>query len=592
MFNSRNGTKNLYERGRMFRPIRKIIISLMLAAGFFIFTQSWAADQTQRISGNIVDVVNSNIYPGTLIIEGERIKEIIKEDKTYNTFIIPGLVDAHIHIESSLLVPAEFARLAVVHGTVATVSDPHEIANVLGIPGIDYMVKDAGRVPFKFYFGASSCVPATEFETAGAKLDATEVDELLKRKDIKYLSEMMNYPGVINDNPEVMSKLAVAKNHNKPIDGHAPGLMGEDLKKYVHAGIFTDHETYIYEEGLQKIDLGMKVLIREGSAAKNFNTLHPLIGEYPDFCMFCSDDKHPDDLVEGHIDQMVKRAIALGYDKMVVLRCASFNPVKHYDLDVGLLQKGDYADFVVINNFDDFNILKTYINGKLVAENGMSLLKKLPVDIENNFSAHEKNPQDFRIKNKGTLINVIEAIGGELITNRLEIEPKVVDGYAVSDPDRDILKIAVVNRYQDAPPAVAFVKNFGLKKGAIASSFAHDSHNVVVVGVSDEDIARAVNLIVSKRGGLALVYDDHEELLPLPIAGLMSDQDGYEVAARYSRITAGAKSIGSDLKAPYMTLSFMALPVIPDLKLSDKGLFDVKEFKIIDLFQESEVSVS
>lgn len=472
------------------------------------------------------------------------------------------------------------------HGTVATVSDPHEIANVLGIPGIDYMIEDAGRTPFKFYFGASSCVPATEFETAGAKINAFAVGELLKREEIKYLSEVMNYPGVINKDPEVMAKIVMAKENKEPIDGHAPGLLGEGLRKYAEAGITTDHESYLYEEGAQKISLGMKLIIREGSAAKDFDALHTLIEKYPASCMFCSDDKHPDDLVNGHINQMVKRAFALGYDKIAVLKCASYNPVKHYNLDVGLLQKGDYADFVIVDNLEDFNILETYINGVLVAVNGRSLLKKLPARIKNNFSARKKKPEDFKVKDENGLINVIEAIDGQLITKRLKIAPKVVDGYVVSDPDRDILKITVVNRYEDTPPAVAFIKDFGLKKGAIASSFAHDSHNIIAVGVTDEDIARAVNLIIHGCGGLSLVYDNHEEILELPIAGLMSDQDGYKVAEKYSRITAGAKSIGSNLRAPYMTLSFMALLVIPEIKLSDKGLFDGKDFKLIGLFEK------
>lgn len=563
--------------------MKKIITVLAVAIFCFTFSQSRAASQTQKISGNIVDVVSSSIYPGTLVIEGGRIKDIVKEDKKYDTFIIPGLIDAHVHTESSLLVPEEFARLAVTHGTVCTVSDPHEIANVLGISGIDYMIENAKKSPFKFYFGASSCVPATEFETAGAKIDASAIGKLLGRKEIKYMSEMMNYPGVINKDPEVMSKLEAAKKNKEPIDGHAPGLMGEDLKAYVDAGITTDHETYLYEEGLEKIGLGMKVIIREGSAAKNFDTLHTLIGKYPDSCMFCSDDKHPDDLVKGHINEIVKKAFGLGYDKIEVLRCASYNPVKHYGLDVGLLQKGDWADFAVVDNLDNFNILKTYINGKLVAENGRTLLKKPFAGIKNKFLAHKKRPEDFFVKNKGKLINAIEAVDGQLITKRLKITPTVAYDYIISDPDRDILKITVVNRYRDSKPAVGFVKNFGLKKGAIASSFAHDSHNIVAVGVTDNDITRAVNLVIEHKGGLALVYDNHEEILELPIAGLMSDQDGYEIAEKYSRITAGAKSIGSGLRAPYMTLSFMALLVIPEIKLSDKGLFDGKNFKLINL---------
>lgn len=561
---------------------------LLAAIIAFLISSPLSADEgLDKISGNIVDVVSSSIYPGTIVIEDGRIKDVTKDELgQYDTFIIPGLVDSHVHIESSMLVPAEFARLAVVHGTVATVSDPHEIANVLGLPGIDYMFDSAGKTPFKFYFGASSCVPATSFETADARIGPPEIDKLLSRADIKFLSEMMNYPGVLHKDPEVMAKLAAAKKHNKPVDGHAPGLLGEDLKEYALQGITTDHESYLYEEGAQEAGLGMKVQIREGSAAKNFNALHPLIGKFPESCMFASDDKHPDDLARGHIDQIVKRAIASGYDKMAVLRCATYNPVKHYGLDVGLLQKGDPADLVVIDDLKDFRILKTYINGRLVAENGKSLIERKPAAIKNNFACHEKSPADLAVRDKGGAINIIEAIDGQLITGRSQAVPKAAGGYVVSDPDRDILKIAVVNRYEDAPPAVAFIKNFGLKKGAIASSVAHDSHNVVAAGVSDEDIAKAINLVIRNRGGLALVYDGNEEVLELPVAGLMSDKDGYLVAQKYSSMTAKAKELGSGLRAPYMTLSFMALLVIPEIKLSDKGLFDGKEFKFIDLFAD------
>ncbi|MBN2452928.1 MAG: adenine deaminase [Candidatus Omnitrophica bacterium] len=563
----------------------KTLAALIIAFAVLPLIRISADTRIRQVSGNIVDVVNRSIYPGTLLIEGDKIKDIVKEEnKDFNTFIIPGLIDAHVHTESSMLVPSEFAGLAVVHGTVATVSDPHEIANVLGVPGVEYMLANAAKVPFKFYFGASPCVPATSFETSGARFDAAVIDSLLKRREIKYLSEVMDYPGVIRRDPEVMSKIAAAKKYRKPVDGHAPGLLGEDLKKYAAAGITTDHESYMYREGLQEAMIGMKVLIREGSAAKNFDALRNLIGKFPDSCMFCSDDKHPNDLVNGHINQIVKRALASGFDKMTVLRCATYNPVKHYGLDVGLLQKGDPADFVVIDNFGNFNILETYINGRLVAKEGRSLISRVPIPVLNNFSAQERTKSDFKIKDRGGRVNVIEAIDGQIITRKGEYLPKVIDGYAVSDPDRDILKITVVNRYNDAPPAVAFVKNFGLKRGAIASSFAHDSHNVVAVGVSDEDLVKAVNLVIRNRGGLALADGNREDLLPLPVAGLMSDQDGYLVADQYARLDAEAKALGSNLRAPYMTLSFMALLVVPEIKLSDKGLFDAVNFKLIDLW--------
>ncbi len=537
----------------------------------------------KRESGNILDVINSTIYPGTLEIKEGKIVNIVKDNKEYDIFLVPPLIDAHVHIVSSMLVPSEFARIAVIHGTAATVSDPHEIANILGVEGINYMLENSKTVPFKFYFGAPSCVPATTFETAGAELDAEKVEGLLQRDDIKYLSEMMNFPGVISNDPMVKAKIELAKKYGKPVDGHAPGLRGKQLEKYIKAGITTDHETCEREEALEKLQLGMKILIRESSAAKNFDALIDLIEEYSDYCMFCSDDKHPDDLVKGHINGLVKRALDLGYDKMKVLKVASLNPVKHYGLEVGLLRKGDYADFIVIDNFKDFNILKTYINGQLVAEEGKTLLPKIPVGIINHFKVREKRDSDFMVKKGGEKIYVIQAIDGQLVTEKVQEAPLVSDDYIVSDPERDILKLAVVNRYEDVPPAIAFIKNFGLNRGAIASSVSHDSHNIVAVGVSDKDIAKAVNLVIKNRGGLSIVYDDVEDVLPLPIAGLMTDEDGFRTAKRYSNFDKLAKGLGSNLRAPYMTLSFMALLVIPKLKLSDKGLFDGEKFEFTDL---------
>ena len=537
------------------------------------------------ISGNIVDVLNATIYPGTLEICAGKITRIARDQKEYETFVLPGLIDAHIHIESSMLVPSEFARLAVVHGTVATVSDPHEIGNVLGIDGVNYMIENGKTVLFKFYFGAPSCVPATPFETSGADIGVEQIEELLKSDDIKYLSEVMNFPGVLFDDPVVMAKIGLAKKYSKPIDGHAPGLRGKDLEKYVAVGISTDHETLEKEEALEKLRLGMNILIREGSAAKDFDTFSGLIEEYADQCMFCSDDKHPDDLALGHINDLVKRALKLGIDKMKVLRCACVNPVRHYGLGVGLLQAGESADFIEVDGFESFNVIRTYINGELVAEKGKSLLPSVMANTVNNFRAQKKQVSDFSVAKEGERIRIIEALDGLLITNRLSEIPKISDGNVVADPDRDILKITVVNRYQDAPPAIGFVKNFGLRKGAIASSVAHDSHNVIAVGVTDEAICRAVNLIIEHQGGMAVACDDVEKILPLPVGGIMSNEDGFEVARQYSELDRLAKELGSSLKAPFMTLSFMALPVIPKIKLSDKGLFDGEKFELIDLFE-------
>lgn len=539
-----------------------------------------------KVSGNIVNVLKSEIYPGTLHVLDGKIVDIVRENKAYPTYIAPGFIDAHVHIESSMLVPSEFARIAVIHGTVASVSDPHEIANVLGADGAKYMIENAHSVPLKFYFGAPSCVPASDFETSGAVIGPEKVEELLGMHGIKYLSEVMNFPGVIQGFPEVMKKIDIAKKYKKVIDGHAPGLRGEDLRKYVRSGISTDHECFARDEALEKIQLGMKVLIREGSAVKNFDELIPLVDEHYEDCMFCSDDKHPDDLIKGHINVLVKRAIKQGYDLMKVLKVACVNPVLHYGLDIGLLRKGDSADFIVIDNTRDFNVIKTYINGETVAEKGRSLLDKKASKTVNNFKVHKKEIDDFVLPYKKGDINIIEAIDGQLITNKLVLSPRVENGRVVSDVERDILKIVVVNRYMDSKISIGFVKNFGLKRGAIASSVAHDSHNIIAVGVADEDICRAVNLIIENKGGICAVSHNKEMVLPLPVAGIMSNDDYAYVADTYSSLDKMAKDIGSQLNAPFMTLSFMALLVIPSLKLSDKGLFDGENFLIIDVFEK------
>lgn len=535
------------------------------------------------ISGNLVDIHQQRIYPAELTVDNGKIisvKEISHSSLTNPHFLLPGFIDSHVHIESSMLVPSEFARLAVVHGTVATVSDPHEIANVCGLEGVEFMIENGKTVPFKFNFGAPSCVPATTFETAGAVLDSTAVETLLRRKEIKYLSEMMNFPGVLFSDEEVMKKIAAAHRLGKPVDGHAPGLRGQKAKQYIDAGIYTDHECFTAEEALEKLKYGMKIIIREGSAAKNFEALIDLLQEYPDMMMFCSDDKHPDSLVSGHINQLCARAAAKGIDIFKILKAACVNPVHHYKLDVGLLREGDAADFIAVKELEKFEVVKTFINGELVAENGISNIKASKSGIVNNFSCSKKETVHIEIplNTHNSLFPVIEALDGQLITNRLSPEPTVKDDKLVSDTDRDILKIVVVNRYNDAPVAKAFIKNFGLKQGAMASSVAHDSHNIVAVGADDENICNAVNLVIEHRGGVSFSNDDLEMIVPLPVAGIMSNEDGYKVAEQYSLIDKAVKEAGSTLGSPFMTLSFMALLVIPHLKLSDKGLFDGDAF--------------
>lgn len=533
------------------------------------------SSNTHTVQGRLVDVHQRRIYAAILQVSEGKISRItpLESHEGPLPYILPGFIDAHVHIESSMLVPSEFARLAVVHGTVGTVSDPHEIANVCGMQGVEFMIENGKTTPFKFNFGAPSCVPATIFETAGAVLNAADVEVLLQKEEIRYLTEMMNFPGVLQGDEEVLQKIAAAHRLGKPVDGHAPGLRGEAAKQYIEAGISTDHECFTKEEALDKLQYGMKILIREGSAAKNFEALIDLLHDYPERIMFCSDDKHPDSLMEGHINQLCARAVAKGVDLFHVLQAACVNPVLHYGLEVGLLREGDAADFILVEDLDAFQVTQTYINGALVADKGVSLLIPQPIEtgeLINNFNCSPKEPGDFLMPyTEGTTFHVIEALDGQLITNKLFPQPKTSEGYIVSDTERDILKIAVVNRYSDAPVATAFIQNIGLKSGAIASSVAHDSHNIVAVGVDDESLARAVNLIISNKGGVSCVSESEERIVPLPVAGLMNNSDGYWVAEQYTAIDKAAKSLGSTLSAPFMTLSFMALLVIPHLKPSN-----------------------
>ncbi|WP_373058061.1 adenine deaminase [Zunongwangia sp. H14] len=535
----------------------------------------------EKIQGQFVDIEARDIFPAEISIRDGKIAKIERAAHNVKNYLMPGFTDAHIHIESSMLVPSEFARLAVLHGTVATVSDPHEIANVLGKEGIEFMIENGKKVPLKFHFGAPSCVPATEFETAGAELNVDDIRDLMTSPDIYYLAEVMNYPGVLAGNSEIMKKINWARYFKKPVDGHAPGLRGESAWKYAAAGISTDHECYTYEEAREKLSLGVKVIIREGSAAKNFDALINLLPQNYENMMFCSDDKHPDDLLLGHINELCARAVKEDIDVFKILKAACINPVKHYNLEVGLLQEGDAADFIVVEDLKNFKVLQTFINGEKVAENGQSFIPSVEFDKPNNFHTSIKQPEEFEVKADKKDLKVIEAVDGALITNELQQQGLIKDGKFIADVENDILKITVVNRYENAPPAVAFIKNFGLKKGAIASSVAHDSHNIIAVGTSDKALANAVNHIIENKGGICAVEDEKAKVLPLPVAGIISDKNGWETGKLYQEIDAMAKELGSTLKAPFMTLSFMALLVIPDLKLSDKGLFSGKNFEFV-----------
>ena len=538
-----------------------------------------------QVNSRLVDIQERRIFPAKVTVDDGYITSIteLTAEEDLQGFMIPGFVDSHVHIESSMLIPSEFARIAVTHGTIATVSDPHEIANVCGMPGVEFMIENGKQVPFYFNFGAPSCVPATSFETAGATLNSGEVTELLKRDEIRYLSEMMNFPGVLNHDPEVMAKISAAHLLGKPVDGHAPGLRGKEAATYINAGITTDHECFTSEEAEEKLKYGMKILIREGSAAKNFDALIPLLNKYPNQMMFCSDDKHPDSLEAGHINQLCARAVTADIDVFNVLQAACINPVLHYKIQSGLLRAGDPADFIVVEDLVRFKVMQTYIQGTLVAENGRTNISRIDdrSDYPNQFNCSEITKDSIQLKGNAGLVPVIEALDGQLITNRLNLALNSINGIIQPDFSNDILKIVVVNRYFDAPPAVAFIRNMGLKKGAMASSVAHDSHNIVATGVDDDSIVRAVNSIIRCKGGISCAWDDQELVLPLPVAGLMSASDGYSVSRQYTEIDRKVKDLGSELSAPFMTLSFMALLVIPHLKLSDKGLFDGDEFRLV-----------
>jgi adenine deaminase len=572
-----------------------------------------------QIQGNIVHILQKTIKEGIVEVKNGKVAKVTILNELENLhlpYILPGFIDSHIHIESSMLTPSQFARMAVVHGTVATISDPHEIANVCGMQGVEFMIEDGKTVPFKFNFGAPSCVPATIFETAGATISVKDVDTLLQRNAIKYLSEMMNFPGVLNGDGDVMAKIALAKKYNKPVDGHAPGLRGEQALQYIappppKGGIWqsgeenhnnsiatnviisTDHECFTKEEALDKLQYGMKILIREGSAAKNFDALIDLLHDWEDMMMFCSDDKHPDSLEIGHINELCARAVAKGIDVFKVLKAACINPVLHYKLDVGMLKENDFADFIVVNNLTEFKVSQTYINGALVAENGVSKIKTEKSGVINNFNCAPKKVEDFVINENdyNAFVPIMVALDGQLITEKISKEKAILlrDDKLVSNIYEDILKIVVVNRYTNAPVAKAFIHNFGLKKGAIASSVAHDSHNIVAVGVDDESICEAVNKIIEQKGGLAFAEGNAPtprlggwRVLPLPIAGIMTNEDGYEISKLYTAMDLFVKNeLGSTLQSPYMTLSFMALLVIPHLKLSDKGLFDGDSFSFV-----------
>jgi adenine deaminase len=539
----------------------------------------------QQLTGNIVDIHRKEIYPCIISIDGSRILKITRTNETYNNYIIPGLVDAHVHIESSMLTPYEFSKAAIKQGTVATVSDPHEIANVLGEKGIRFMIENGEMAQLKFHWGIPSCVPATTFETSGAGINSNQISELFSLPNVVCLAEMMNFPGVIYDDVEVLKKLSVAKKFGLPIDGHAPGLTGDNLVKYIDAGVSTDHECTTLEEAIEKIKKGMVIQIRNGSSAKNFNELASLIDMFPDKVMLCCDDLHPEDLIEGHINAILKLGIEKGVDLFNLLRAATYNPIKHYNLKVGLLKEGDYADFCMVDNLTDFSVLETWINGiKVFSKHDFISLPAISVSPLNNFQEYSITENDLKIRNENKDFKAIGVLDGELLTKSVIIKNLSSSSFLESDIERDVLKIAVINRYFKTKPALGFIHHFGLKRGAVASSVAHDSHNIIVVGTNDADMLSAISILMKSKGGIVVVEGDSSWHLPLPIAGLLSTMDAEYVAWQYLEINQKVKECGSRLHAPLMTLAFMALLVIPELKLSDKGLFDGTKFEFTSLF--------
>jgi adenine deaminase len=534
------------------------------------------------IEGNLVDVVREAVFPARIETSHGIITLIERVDKEFRDFLVPGLIDAHIHIESSLLSPSRFAEAAVPHGTTAVIADPHEIANVLGLEGIDYMVRDAAAVPLRFYFTAPSCVPATPFETSGAVLGPREVEKLLERDNFIALGELMNYPGAIRGDPDVIAKIDVARRLRKPVDGHCPLLSGEPLRAYVGLGISTDHECTTAAEALEKHALGMRVMVREGSVSKDLEALAPFARDHE--FLLVSDDLLLPDLLRGHLDRSLAAAVSLGIDPFRALRAATINPARHYGLPLGLLEAGRMADIVRVADLGSFRILEVYIGGRRAAGQGRPTFVARPEPLPGRLSVRERSPRDFAVRASGPSAKVrsIGLVKDSLLTQSLKATLSVEDGLVMPDADRDILRIAVVNRYRDAPVANGFVTGFGLKDGAIAGSVAHDSHNIIAVGAGAGDVADAVNRVIREGGGFSACASGRGAILPLPVAGLMSAEPAAAVGETLDRLHAMAEAQGSTIPRPFMAMSFLSLLVIPSLKIGDRGLFDVDAFRFVE----------
>ncbi|NPV64923.1 MAG: adenine deaminase [Methanobacteriaceae archaeon] len=534
------------------------------------------------LKGNILNVFTGDIYPAEIIIEDGMIKIVRKIEGDFDGILLPGFIDSHTHIESSLMTPSSFAEATIPHGTTAVISDPHEIANVMGLEGIDFMIEDSKRVPLKFFFTAPSCVPPTEFETAGANIGVNEIRALLERDEIVALGEMMDFPGVISEDPQVIDKIKAAKKARKPIDGHAPLLSGDDLCKYVEKGISTDHESVYAEEAQEKIELGMKIMIREGSSAKNLQELAKVGGDF-----LVSDDVEPGDLIEGHMDMILRKAVEYGIDEVEAVRMVTINPADHYSLDSGAIAPGRPADIVLVDNLKNFTVKKVFINGELVAKDGEKLFKvkgngKTPPQGKIRIKDLKSSRLEIRASGSKARVRVIKVFEEQIITSESTHELPIKDGIVQPLPEDDILKVSVIDRYGHGNIGNGFVEGFGIREGALASTVAHDSHNLIVVGTSTDYMMRAVEILRRSGGGLVAVAPNESVHLRLPVAGLMSHESVNILACKARQLNDFVADMGSSLSNPFMTMSFLSLLVIPQLRLSDRGLFNVEERRFVD----------
>jgi adenine deaminase len=547
--------------------------------------------------GRLVNVFSGEIKAVNIAIHGDRIIGFGDYDSKTTVdlkgkFVCPGFIDGHLHLESSMLAIPEFAKNVVPFGTTTVVADPHEIANVLGITGIKYVLDTSENLPVTVFIMFPSCVPATPFESSGAELGPRDMEPFVNHARVLGLAEMMNYPGVLFNDPSVLAKITVFK--NKVLDGHSPGLVGKDLAAYVSAGIGSDHECTGLEEAREKLGMGMRIMIREGSAAKNLDALLPLVNEHNSRnCFFVTDDLEPADILEkGHLNSLIAKAIKKGLDPVTAIQMATINTARYFRLrDRGAIAPGYVADLVTLDDLSEVKVSSVYKNGVLTAQAGKVLVSRseqISPNLPKTFNVNWDKIPGLQVKAEGSKINVIGVIPGQIVTKRLVESASIQDGYAVADPDRDILKIAVIERHHATGNyAVGFIKGFGLKRGAIVSTVAHDSHNIIVVGTNDADMMIAAKSIADLGGGMAVVENGKVTAkLPLPIAGLMSPAPINQVKDDLEGIVAAALSLGCTLENPFATLSFMALTPIPELKITDQGLFDSANFKFAKLFEE------